>query len=153
MTDDIQLPIKEQLQNDIKDAMRAHNKELLLVLRLIHSAIRQREIDERIDLDDAQVIATLEKMLKQRRDSIEQFESAGRQELADKEKTEVEIISKYMPAALSEEEIDQFIRDAIKQTNAESIRDMGKVMGAVKSKVQGRADMGKVGAKIKALLG
>jgi uncharacterized protein len=141
--------LKTRIQDDVKAAMKAKDKERLSTLRLISAAIKQREVDERIELDDDQVLAVLEKMIKQRRDSISQYESAGRQELADRERSEISIIEAYMPEGLSDEEITALIEAAMAETGAESVRDMGKVMGLLKPKMQGRADMGKVGGLVK----
>jgi uncharacterized protein YqeY len=121
-------------------------------MRLILAAIKQREVDERIDLDDSQILAVLEKMLKQRRDSISQFEAAGRTDLADKEKTELVLIQNYMPTQLTTAEIDSIIDQTIAATGASSANDMGKVMGSLKSQLQGRADMSEVSARLKAKL-
>ncbi|MGD8560858.1 MAG: GatB/YqeY domain-containing protein, partial [Gammaproteobacteria bacterium] len=121
-------------------------------IRLIMAALKQREVDERIELDDTQVLAVLDKMLKQRRDSIEQYVNAGREELADKERFEVDIIQQYMPAALDEAELDAIIKEAIAATGASSMKDMGQVMAQVKPRVQGRADMGQVSQKVKAAM-
>ena len=144
--------LKEQIQSDMKDAMRAKEKERLGVIRLILAAIKQREVDERIELSDDDVFAVLNKMVKQRRDSISQYESAGRDDLAQTEKFELELIQTYLPAALSDDELEQLIRDAISETNASGPQDMGKVMGIIKSKAQGRCDMGAVSGKVKAQL-
>ncbi len=142
--------LKSRIQDDVKSAMKAQDKARLATLRLISAAIKQREVDERIDqLDDTQVLAVLEKMIKQRRDSITQYESAGRQELADQEKSEIDVIEAYMPEALSDEEILAMIDAAIGETGAESVRDMGKVIGLLKPRMQGRADMGKVSGLVK----
>lgn len=141
--------LKTRIQDDVKAAMKAKDKERLVTLRLITAAIKQREVDDRAELNEEQVLAILEKMIKQRRDSIAQYESAGRQELADQEKSEIAIIETYMPEGLSEEEIAELITQAIAETGAESMRDMGKVMGLLKPKMQGRADMGKVSGLIK----
>ena len=141
--------LKTRIQDDVKAAMKAKDKERLATLRLITAAIKQREVDDRAELNEEQVLAILEKMIKQRRDSIAQYESAGRQELADQEKSEIAIIETYMPEGLSEEEIAELITQAIAETGAESMRDMGKVMGLLKPKMQGRADMGKVSGLIK----
>jgi len=145
--------LKQRIDADVKTAMRNRDKERLGTLRLIAAAIKQREVDERVTLDDAQVLGVLEKMLKQRRDSIDQYRKAGRDELAEREAAEVEIISAYMPAALSETEIDALIDEAVTATGADSMKEMGKVMGHLKPKLQGRADMGAVSARIKARLG
>jgi uncharacterized protein YqeY len=144
--------LKQRIDADMKDAMRAKDKERLGTVRLILAAIKQREVDERIVLDDAQVLAVLEKMVKQRRDSISQFEAAGRTDLADKEKSELDLIQTYMPAQLSEAEIDAIIDQTIAATGAASAKDMGKVMGPLKAQLQGRADMGAVSARLKARL-
>jgi len=141
--------IKAQIQESMKDAMRAKEKERLGVIRLILAAIKQREVDERIELDDEQVLVTLDKMLKQRRESITQFEAAGRQELADIEAAEIKIIQTFMPEPLSAEEIGSMIDEAISQTGASEMKDMGKVMGVLKPKMQGKADMGAVSKLIK----
>lgn len=144
--------LKDTLQNDMKDAMRAKDKARLGVIRLILAAVKQKEVDERIELTDNDVLAVLDKMVKQRRDSISQYESANRQDLAEQETFELGVIQAYLPAALSDEELDQLIRDAIAETGAESPRDMGKVMGILKAKAQGRCDMGAVSGKVKAQL-
>jgi len=144
--------LKQRIDADMKEAMRAKDKERLGTIRLILAAIKQREVDERITLDDTQVLAVLEKMVKQRRDSISQFEAAGRTDLAGKEKAELDLIQGYMPAQLSEAEIDAIIAQAIAATGATSAKDMGKVMGPLKAQLQGRADMGAVSARLKARL-
>ncbi|MEW8682026.1 MAG: GatB/YqeY domain-containing protein [Candidatus Thiodiazotropha endolucinida] len=141
--------LKEQILNDVKAAMKAKQKSRLGTLRLITAAIKQREVDERTELDDIQVLAILEKMIKQRRDSIKQYESAGRQELAEQEKSEIAIIETYMPAGLSDDEISVMVDNAITETNASGMQDMGKVMGLLKPRMQGRADMGKVSGLVK----
>jgi uncharacterized protein YqeY len=141
--------LKSRIQDDVKAAMKAKEKARLATLRLISAAIKQREVDERIELDDAQVVAVLEKMIKQRRDSIEQYTRAGRQELADQEQAEIAIIETYMPEGLSDEEVAAMIEAAIGESGAAGIRDMGKVMGLLKPKMQGRADMGKVSGLVK----
>jgi len=145
--------LKNRITDDMKAAMRAKEKERLGVIRLILAAIKQIEVDERIELDDTQVLAVLDKMIKQRRDSIEQFSNAGREELADKERAEVEIIQEYMPSALSDEELDSLIQEIVSAVGASTMQDMGKVMAELKPKVQGRADMGKVSQKVKAAIG
>jgi uncharacterized protein YqeY len=144
--------LKERITEDMKAAMRASDKERLLTIRMVQAAIKQREVDERIVLDDAQVIAVLEKMVKQRRESIVAFEQGGRADLADKEKTEITLLQAYLPDQLSVAEVDALIKEAIATTGATSMKDMGKVMGAVKAKAAGRADMGAVSASIKAAL-
>jgi uncharacterized protein YqeY len=145
--------LKERITEDMKAAMRASEKERRSTIRMVQAAIKQREVDERITLDDAQVIAVLEKMVKQRRESIAQFELGGRVDLADREKTEIELLQAYLPEQLSATELDVLIREAIAASGASSMKDMGKVMGAVKAKAAGRADMGAVSARIKTLLG
>ena len=144
--------LKGQLTADMKAAMKAGEKLNLLTIRNILAAIKQIEVDERIELDDARVLAVLDKMTKQRRESISQYEAAGRQDLADGEKAEIEIIKNYLPEALDEATIAEMIKEAIETTGASEMRDMGKVMGIIKPKVQGRADMGVVSGKIKELL-
>ena len=144
--------LKTRITDDVKTAMREKDKARLATLRLITAAIKQKEVDERTELNDEQVVAILEKMLKQRKDSIEQFEKAGRNELADQEKSEIEIIQVYMPEQLSDDEIEALIKEAIASSGAESMKDMGKVMGQLKPKLAGKADMGAVSGKIKALL-
>lgn len=141
--------LKKQIQEDMKTAMKGGDKERLGTIRLILAAIKQREVDDRIELSDEQVLAILDKMLKQRRDSIRQFEDANRQELADKEKSEILVIQDYMPEALSEEEISKLIDAAIAETGAGSMKDMGKVMGILKPQLQGRADMSAVSGSTK----
>jgi len=145
--------IKDRIQEDIKTAMKARESQRLGALRLISAAMKQREVDERIELKDEQVIAILDKMLKQRRESLSQYQTAGRQDLSDQEQFEIELIQQYLPAQMSEEEVDQLVQEAISQTGANSIKDMGKVMGFVKPKAQGRTDLGALGAKIKEKLG
>jgi uncharacterized protein YqeY len=145
--------LKERITDDMKAAMRSGAKERLGVIRMITAAIKQREVDERISLDDAQVLSVLEKMIKQRKESVEQFKAGSRQDLADKEAAEITLLQGYMPSPLSAAELDALINDAVAATGAASIKDMGKVMAMIKSKAQGRADMGAVGAKIKAKLG
>ncbi|MCH8552494.1 MAG: GatB/YqeY domain-containing protein [Natronospirillum sp.] len=147
------MALKDQLQSAMKDAMRAKDKARLGVLRMILSDIKRVEVDERIELDDARVLAVLDKMQKQRRDSISQFEAASRQDLADIEKEELEVIAQFLPAALTDQELDALIEDALAQTGASGMADMGKVMGVLKPQTQGRADMGQVSQKVKARLG
>jgi uncharacterized protein YqeY len=137
----------------MKAAMRSGEKERLGTIRMITAAIKQREVDERITLDDSQVLSVLEKMIKQRKESLEQFKAGNRQDLADKESAEITLLQSYMPTQLSSAELDALINEAVSATGAASIKDMGKVMGLIKAKAQGRADMGAVGAKIKAKLG
>jgi hypothetical protein len=147
------MSLKAQITEDMKTAMRAGDKDRLAIVRLILSGIKQREVDERIQLDDAQVLAVLEKMVKQRRESIAQFESGGRADLVAKETAELNALTAYLPAALSEADLEALIAESVAAVGATSIKDMGKVMNLVKSKAAGRADMGAVGAKIKARLG
>ena len=147
------MPLRDQLNDDIKTAMKAREQERLAALRLMLSAVKQREVDERITLDDAGVIAVVEKMIKQRKDSIAQYQKAQRQDLADKEQYEISVLEAYLPQQLSPAEIDAAIAEAIAATGAKSAADMGKVMGVVKPKLAGRADMGKVSAAVKARLG
>jgi uncharacterized protein YqeY len=144
--------LKERLTEDMKSAMRSADKERLSTIRMAQAAIKQREVDERITLDDAQVLSVLEKMIKQRKESIAQFEQGGRADLAAKERTEIELLQSYLPVQLSATELDALIREAIAASGATSVKDMGKVMGIVKSKAAGRADMGAVSARIKAAL-
>lgn len=145
--------LKAQITDDMKTAMKAGDKSRLAVIRLIQAALKQREVDERITLSDTDVIAVLDKMGKQRRESIEQYKSAGRDDLAEQESYELEIIQSYLPAPLSEAEIDSLIAEAIAATGASSIREMGAVMGNLRPQLQGRADMTQVSARIKAALG
>jgi uncharacterized protein len=147
------MSLKERITDDMKAAMRSGEKERLGLIRMITAAIKQREVDERITLDDAQVLSVLEKMIKQRRESVVQFQAGNRQDLADKEAAEITLLQGYLPSQLSDAEIDALISDAIGATGATSVKDMGKVMGLIKGKAQGRADLGQVGAKIKAKLG
>jgi len=144
--------LKDRIQDDVKAAMRAKDRARLGVLRMVTAAIKQQEVDRRVTLDDGGVVATLEKMLKQRRDSLAQFRDAGRDDLADKEAFEVELISAYMPEALGDAAIDGLVAAAVAEAGATSMKDMGKVMGLLKPKVQGRADMGAVSARVKAHL-
>ncbi len=142
-------PLAARIQEDVKAAMKAKDKARLGALRLITAAIKQKEVDERTELNDDQVIAVLEKMVKQRKDSIAQYEKAGRTELAEQEAFEIGIIQEYLPEPLSEAEIDALITEAIKATGAAGMKDMGKVMGWLKPRLAGRADMGKVSQTIK----
>ena len=147
------MSLKDQITADMKSAMKAGEKDRLKVVRLMRAAIKQIEIDKRIELDDAAVLSVLDKMVKQRRDSVEQFQKGNRNDLADIELAEIAVLDTYLPEQLSDTELDALIDEAISATGAESIRDMGKVMGQIKSKAAGRADMGAVGAKVKARLG
>ncbi len=144
--------LKQQLTEAMKEAMRARDKARLGTLRLALSEIKRVEVDERIDPDDARVTAILDKMVKQRRESVRQYELGGRQDLVDQENQEIDVLQEFLPAALTVEELADIIKTAITATGAESIRDMGKVMGAVKPQVLGRADMGVVSQQIKTLL-
>ncbi len=144
--------ITDRIKEDMKASMKGGNKSRLGVIRLILAAIKQVEVDERITLDDARTIQVLDKMLKQRRESIRQFSDAGRTDLVDIEEAEVLVIQDFLPQALSEVEVDAMIKEAISVSGAESVKDMGKVMGLLKGKMQGRADMSEVGVKIKAAL-
>lgn len=143
------MTLRERINEDMKAAMRAKDSARLSALRLLLAAVKQREVDERITLNDADVVAVVEKMLKQRRDSISQFEAAGRQDLADAEKFEVSVLQTYMPQALSDEQIEAAVAKAIADAGAKGPADMGKVMAALKPAVAGRADMGAVSALVK----
>ena len=145
--------LRERLNEEIKVAMKARAADRLAALRLMLAAVKQREVDERITLDDAGVVSVVEKMIKQRKDSISQFEKAARQDLADKEKFEIGVIEAYLPQQLSAAEIDAIVAEAIASSGAKSPADMGKVMGIVKPKVAGRADMGRISALVKSKLG
>lgn len=145
--------LKTRLTEDMKTAMRAGDKARLGVIRLINAAIKQREVDERVELDDDQVLAVLEKMLKQRRDSVKQYDDAGRTDLADTERAEMAVIETYLPAQLDEAEVDALLETVIHETGASSMRDMGKVMGLLKQRAAGRADMAVLSQKVKARLG
>jgi len=147
------MSLKGRITDDMKAAMRSGEKERLGVIRMITAAIKQREVDERIVLDDAQVLSVLEKMIKQRKESMTQFQAGNRQDLVDKEAAEIALVQTYMPSPLTDAEIDALIGEAIAATGASSIKEMGKVMAIMKAKAQGRADMAAVGAKIKAKLG
>jgi uncharacterized protein len=144
--------IKNKISDEVKAAMRSKDKERLGALRLIQAAFKQKEVDERIELNDEQTIAILDKMAKQHRDSITQFKQANRDDLVEIEQAELNIIEEFLPTQLSDDEINKFIEDAISKTGADSIKDMGKVMGVLKGELQGRADMGKVSGLIKSRL-
>ena len=146
------MTLKARIQEDMKSAMRAGEKDKLANIRMVMAAIKQREVDERIELDDAQVLSVIDKMVKQRRESITQFAAGGRADLVAKEEAELRLLGAYLPAPLTEAELDALISEAVAATGAASIKDMGKVMAAIKSKAAGRADMGAVGARIKARL-
>jgi len=146
------MSLKQQLTDDMKAAMKGGEKDKLQVIRLINAAIKQREVDERIQLDDTQVLSVLEKMLKQRRDSLHQFQGAGRTDLAEQEQSEILLIEGYLPAKLGEAEMAELVAQAIAESGAAGPKDIGKVMGLVKAKAAGRADMGKASELIKAKL-
>jgi len=141
--------LKQRIQDDMKSAMRAKDQHVLATVRLLLAAIKQREIDEKVTLDDQNVLQVIDKMVKQRRDSITQFQAAGRNELAEKEQSEIDILQQYLPPQLTDTEIDALIDEAVSTTSATSMKDMGKLMGALKPKLQGRADMSIVSKKIK----
>lgn len=147
------MSLKQRIFEDVKTAMRAQDRERLGVLRLISAAIKQREVDERIELDDAQVLAVLDKMCKQRRESLEQFEAAGRHDLSRKEGFELGVLQSYMPEPLDPDQLDALIRQTIEELGAESLRDMGPVMNALRDEVQGRADMKAVSQAVRDQLG
>jgi uncharacterized protein YqeY len=145
-------PLKHRLTEEMKLAMRNKDKARLGVIRLALAAVKQREVDERVELDDSQVLAVLDKMVKQRRDSIQQYEAAGRQELADQESFEIAVLQEFLPSALTDAQIEALIDQALANSGASGMQDMGKVMGLLKPQVQGRADMAAVSQKIKARL-
>jgi uncharacterized protein YqeY len=147
------MSLKERITEDMKTAMRAKDSTRLGTIRLIQAAIKQREVDERITLDDNQVLAAIEKMIKMRKESIVQFQSGGRADLVAKEQQEIDLLQTYMPAQLSEAEVDKLVADAIAQAGATSIKEMGKAMAILKQTAQGRVDMALVSAKLKAKLG
>ena len=138
------MSIRQLISDDMKTFMRAKDTARLGAIRLLQASIKQKEVDERIELNDDQILAVIQKMLKQRKDSIEAYQQANRQDLIDQEQLEIEVLTKYMPEPLSDEEINQFIEEAIATTEAADMKDMGKVVGVLKSKVAGRADMGEV---------
>ncbi|WP_198117484.1 GatB/YqeY domain-containing protein [Massilia rhizosphaerae] len=146
------MSLKDQITDDMKAAMRAKDSERLSTIRLLIAEIKRKEVDERIELNDAQVLAVVEKMIKQRKDSITQFESGGRQDLADKEKSELAVLAAYMPAGLSDEEVAAEVAAAVAASGAAGPQDMGKVMGILKPKLAGRADMTAVSAQVKKAL-
>jgi hypothetical protein len=147
------MSLKDRLQQAVKDAMRGGDKRRLGTLRLVTAAIKQREVDERIELDDEQILQVLDKMGKQRRESLDQYRKAAREDLAAQEEYELGVLQEFLPEPLSEAEIDTLIEAAVNETGAASIKDMGKVMGILRPQLQGRADMGAVSARIKARLG
>jgi len=144
--------LKQRINEDVKSAMRRREKQHLAALRLVTAAIKQREIDERIELDDQQVIAVLDKQAKQLRDAIDQYRKAGRDDLAEKEEFELGIVQRYLPAALTDEEIAALIEAAIAETGAAGMKDMGRVMAQLRDRAQGRADMGELSARVKSRL-
>ena len=146
------MPLRDKVSDDMKAAMKAREAERLAALRLLLAAMKQREVDERITLDDAGVVSVIEKMIKQRKDSIAQFEKAARQDLADKEKFEISVLEAYLPQQLSQAEIEAVVAEAIAASGAKGPQDMGKVMGIVKPKLAGRADMGRVSGLVKGRL-
>ncbi len=147
------MTLKARITEDMKAAMRAGEKDRLSCIRMLQAGIKQREVDERIELDDTQVLAVIEKMIKQRKESVTQFQAGNRADLVAKESAEITLLSGYLPAQLDAGELDSLIREAIASTGAASTKDMGKVMGVLKPKVQGRADMGALSARIKSALG
>ena len=147
------MSLKDKIQDDLKQAMRDRNQARVDTIRLLTAAIKQREVDERITLDDAQILAVIDKLVKRSRESIEQYEKGARLDLAEKEKADIAVWQAYLPKQLTSAEIDQLIGEAVTATGATSIKDMGKVMGVLKPKLQGRADIGQVSARIKARLG
>jgi uncharacterized protein YqeY len=146
------MSLKSRIQDDIKTAMRARERERLGCLRLITAAIKQKEVDERVELDDAAVLAVLDKMVKQRRESLEQYESAGRSDLAEQERWELELISTYLPEQLGADELNTLIGEAVESAGATSMRDMGAVMAKLRPQVQGRADMKAVSTAVREML-
>ncbi len=147
------MSLKARLTEDMKQALKAGDKSRLSVVRMALAAIKQREVDDRIELDDGEIVGVIEKMIKQRRESASQYRSGNREDLATKEEGEVEVLSNYLPEPLSDAEIEALIGQAIEASGAQTLRDMGKVMGQIKAKAQGRVDMGQVGERVKALLG
>ena len=147
------MALKDQITNDMKESMKSGAKERLAVIRLILAALKQKEVDERIVLDDAQVLAILEKMLKQRRESVAQFTQGNRKDLADKEEAEIKVIQAYMPAPLSDSELDQLVAAAVAESGAASVKDMGKVMAALKEQYTGKMDFSRVSGVVKQSLG
>ncbi len=147
------MSLKARITEDMKAAMRSGEKERLSCIRMLQAGIQQREVDERIELDDAQVLSVIDKMIKQRRESVIQFQAGNRADLVAKESAEIELLISYLPAQLGAAELDTLIRDAIAATSASSMKEMGKVMGWLKPKVQGRTDIGALSARIKAALG
>ena len=147
------MSLRDQISQDMKSAMREKDEVRLSAIRMLWAAIQRREVDERITLDDAQILSVIEKQLRQSRDAVEQFLKGNRQDLADKENRDIAYMQVYLPAQASDEEIEKLVNEAMAATGAASIKDMGKVVGLLKPKLQGRADMGKVSARVKARLG
>ena len=147
------MSLKARITEDMKAAMRAGEKDRLSCIRMLQAGIQQREVDERVELDDAQVLAVIDKMIKQRKESVTQFQAGNRADLVAKESAEIAVLTAYLPAQLGQPELDAMIREAIAQAGAASMKDMGKVMGLLKPKVQGRTDMGALSARIKSALG
>jgi uncharacterized protein YqeY len=147
------MSLKARITEDMKAAMRAGDKDRLSCIRMLQAGIKQREVDERVELGDAEVLAVIDKMIKQRKESVAQFQAGNRADLVAKESAEIGVLSAYLPAQLGEAELDALVREAIAQTGAASMKDMGKVMGILKPKVQGRTDMGALSARIKSALG
>ncbi len=147
-----QVPLKQRLTDETKRAMKAGEKERVAALRQIQSAIKQREIDDQTSLDDAGTLAVLDKLAKQHRESIEQYEAAGRDDLASKERAELDVLADFLPQPLTDAELDELIDEALTSTGASSIKEMGRIMGELKPRVQGRADMGEVSARVKSRL-
>lgn len=147
------MTLKSRIRDDMKTAMKAGDKDRLKVVRLILAAVKQQEVDRRVELEDAEILAVLNKMVKQRRDSVSQFLDGGRSDLADAERAEIVVLEGYLPAQLSDVEVDRLVDDAIAETGALSMRDMGRVMAIVRSKADGRADLAAVSAIVKARLG
>ena len=149
---DSSVNLKERINEDLKNAMRAQDKRRVGTLRLVMAAVKQREVDERITLDNVALLGILEKMIKQRRDSVVQYQNGGREDLAQQETYEIEVIQAYLPQPLTEAELDALVSAAVQQTGAVFVKDMGKVMAVLRTQVQGKADMGEVGARVKARL-
>ncbi|MFK7964789.1 MAG: GatB/YqeY domain-containing protein [Burkholderiaceae bacterium] len=147
------MSLKAQITDDMKAAMRSKEAQRLSAIRMLIAAVKQKEIDEQIELDDAQTLAIVDKLIKQRRDSVEQYDKAGRDDLAQIERFEIDVLSAYMPAQASDEDVAAAIQAAIAQTGAQGMKDMGKVMGVLKQQLAGRADMGKLSGQVKAALG
>ena len=147
------MTLKDQIQQDTKDALRAGDRDRLGVLRMAMAAIKQREVDERVEMTDPDVLAVLEKMVKQRRESVSQYEAGGRRDLADKERSEIEVLKAYLPEPMSDADLDGLIAELVAESGAESVRDMGKVMGLLKARAQGRVDMGAASARVRKALG